>query len=268
MWAGLSDPPRSPKGPGLRREGYATSNRPDVAAVVGGLSLGAAALQQPAKLPSVRDIQKVRDNLYFVSGGDTYDRSTWTGGNTVVFVTEKGVVLVDTMLAGAGRGILERVKSVTDKPVTTIINTHTHYDHSGSNTEFPATVEYVAHENTQGEHGEADLPARHQLRRVQGRQRQVPAEAHLQGPADALLGQGPDRPVSLRARPHQRRYLRRVPRRARHAHGRHVPARAHAVHRRGRQRRQRGRVQSDAAARGRRPSRTSTPSSAAIPRRR
>ena len=29
-----------------------------------------------------------------------------------------------------------------------IINTHTHFDHTGSNTEFPATVEFVAHEGT------------------------------------------------------------------------------------------------------------------------
>ena len=114
----------------------------------GTLSIGAAALQQPQKLPPVRDIQKVRDNLYFISGGDTYDRPTWTGGNTAVFVTAKGVVVVDTMLPGAGPSLLARIKSVTDKPVITIINSHTHFDHSGSNTEFPATVEFVAHEGT------------------------------------------------------------------------------------------------------------------------
>jgi hypothetical protein len=57
-------------------------------------------------------------------------------------------VVVDTMLAGAGPSLLARIKSVTDKPVITIINTHTHFDHSGSNTEFPATVEFVAHEGT------------------------------------------------------------------------------------------------------------------------
>lgn len=114
----------------------------------GTLTIGAAAFQQPQKLPPVRDIQKVRDNLYFISGGDTYDRPTWTGGNTAVLVTAKGVVVVDTMLAGAGPSLLARIKSVTDKPVITIINTHTHFDHSGSNTEFPATVEFVAHENT------------------------------------------------------------------------------------------------------------------------
>src|SRR5213594_3077035 len=90
---------------------------------LGGALIGAAAGQQNQPLPPVRDIQKIRDNLYFISVGDT-------------------------MLANAGRGILERIRSVTDKPVTTIINTHTHFDHTGSNTEFPASVEFVAHENT------------------------------------------------------------------------------------------------------------------------
>src|SRR5262245_14983068 len=113
---------------------------------VGSLSIAAAGAQQ--KVQPVRQIQKVRDNLYFLSGGDTLDRSTWTGGNSVAFVTDQGVVLVDTMLAGAGAPMLAQVKSVTDKPVTAIINTHTHFDHTGSNTEFPSTVEFIAHENT------------------------------------------------------------------------------------------------------------------------
>jgi cyclase len=125
---------------------------------VGVLSVKLASYQQPQRLPDVRSIQKVRDNLYVISGGDTTDRSTWTGGNTAVFVTEKGVVLVDTMLAQAGPGILAQVRSVTDKPVTTIINTHTHYDHSGSNTEFPATVEFVAHENTRANMAKPTCP--------------------------------------------------------------------------------------------------------------
>lgn len=116
---------------------------------VGGLSMAAAGLQQQQqKLPTVRNIQKLRDNLYFISGGDVSDRSTWTGGNVMALVTNTGVVLVDTMLPGAGKSIIAQVKSVTDKPITTIINTHTHFDHTGSNTEFPATVEFVAHENT------------------------------------------------------------------------------------------------------------------------
>ena len=47
-----------------------------------------------------------------------------------------------------GPGILEKIKKVTGKPVTTIINTHTHGDHTGSNIEFPTVTEIVAHENT------------------------------------------------------------------------------------------------------------------------
>ena len=116
---------------------------------VGGLSIGAAALQQQQQKPqNVRQIQKLRDNLFFISGGELNERDTWTGGNSMVLVADKGVVLVDTMLPGAGRGILAQIKSVTDKPVTMVINTHTHFYHTGSNTEFPSTVEFVAHENT------------------------------------------------------------------------------------------------------------------------
>jgi glyoxylase-like metal-dependent hydrolase (beta-lactamase superfamily II) len=114
----------------------------------GALTIHAASLQQPAKLPPVRDMQKVKDNLYLISGGDTNDRSTWTGGNSLVFVTDKGVVLVDTMLPGAGASLLAKIKAVTDKPVTTVINTHTHFDHSGSNNELPASIEFVAHAGT------------------------------------------------------------------------------------------------------------------------
>ena len=40
------------------------------------------------------------------------------------------------------------MKTVTDKPITHIINTHTHGDHNGSNIFFPASVEIVTQENT------------------------------------------------------------------------------------------------------------------------
>jgi glyoxylase-like metal-dependent hydrolase (beta-lactamase superfamily II) len=62
------------------------------------------------------------------------------------------------MLPAAGPSLLARIKSVTDKPVTTIINTHTHYDHSGSNIEFPANIEFVAHENTRANMAKPKCP--------------------------------------------------------------------------------------------------------------
>ncbi len=93
-------------------------------------------------------IEKVKGNLYVIFGSDATNRPMFTGGNIGVFVTDAGVVLVDTKLAGYGPDILAQVRSVTSKPVTTIINTHAHADHTGSNEAFPATVEFVAHQNT------------------------------------------------------------------------------------------------------------------------
>jgi glyoxylase-like metal-dependent hydrolase (beta-lactamase superfamily II) len=90
----------------------------------------------------------VKDNYYIIASSSPLDRATFTGGNTGVFVTAAGVVVVDTKLAGYGADLLARIRAVTDKPVTTIINTHTHGDHTGSNEGFPASVEIVAHENT------------------------------------------------------------------------------------------------------------------------
>lgn len=92
-----------------------------------------------APAAGVSAIAKVADNLYQVPGA---------GGTTAVFVTAKGVVLVDTKLANNGQAILDQVKTVTDRPITHIINTHTHGDHNGSNQFFPASVEIVAHQNT------------------------------------------------------------------------------------------------------------------------
>jgi cyclase len=92
-----------------------------------------------AAQPQVATIEKLKDNLFVIKGG---------GGNTAAFVTSNGVVIVDTKLANWGQQIMDKIRSVTDKPVTTIVNTHTHGDHTGSNEFFPASVEIVAQENT------------------------------------------------------------------------------------------------------------------------
>ena len=106
--------------------------------LVGGLSMAVKAAQQPAPQPSVENIavEKVKDNLFVLRGG---------GGNTAVFVTATGVTLVDTKNPGWGQPLLDKVKTLTDKPVTRVINTHTHYDHTSGNVAMPATVEIVAH---------------------------------------------------------------------------------------------------------------------------
>ena len=107
----------------------------------GGLSMAVMAAQQPAPQPSVDNItvEKVKDNLFVLRGG---------GGNTAAFITANGVTLVDTKNPGWGQPLLDKVKTLTDKPVVRVINTHTHYDHTSGNVVMPATVEIVAHEMT------------------------------------------------------------------------------------------------------------------------
>jgi len=108
---------------------------------VGTLSLGVAAFQQPpaAAAPKVVEVEKLRDNLWMLKGG---------GGNTAVFVRTDGITVVDTKNPGWGQPILDQIKKISDKPITTIINTHTHGDHVSGNVEFPATVEVIVQENT------------------------------------------------------------------------------------------------------------------------
>jgi cyclase len=113
------------------------------------LAAGAASMaaQTPAA-PKVIDILKLKDNLYVLTSSTPGNAATFSGGNVAVFITDAGVTLVDDKLAGWGQAVLDKVKSVTDKPVTRIINTHTHGDHTGNNGFFGASVEIVAQENT------------------------------------------------------------------------------------------------------------------------
>jgi glyoxylase-like metal-dependent hydrolase (beta-lactamase superfamily II) len=114
--------------------------------VVFGLAVTGVAAQRGggggSRIPPTGTIEKIKDNLFKIPGA---------GSNTTVFVTAEGVVLVDTKLANNGEAILKQVQTVTDKPVTMLINTHTHPDHNGSNDYFKAArpmVQVVAHENT------------------------------------------------------------------------------------------------------------------------
>jgi cyclase len=106
----------------------------------GAISIAVSAAQQPPPQPSADNItvEKVKDNLFVLRGG---------GGNTAVFVQSKGVTIVDTKNPGWGQPLLDKIKTLTDKPVTTVINTHLHFDHVSGNVAMPASAEIVAHVN-------------------------------------------------------------------------------------------------------------------------
>ncbi len=108
------------------------------AVAVTGLGAMAVAAAQAPPAPKVVEAEKITDTLYVLKGG---------GGNTALFLTATGAVVVDTKNPGWGQPLLEAVRKVTDKPVTMVINTHAHYDHTNGQVEFPPSVEVVPHEN-------------------------------------------------------------------------------------------------------------------------
>jgi cyclase len=96
--------------------------------------------QRDSQAPKVLQVTKVRDNFYMLNGGS---------GNTSVFITKNnGVVVVDVKLPGWGSLIVDQIKSITDKPITTVILTKGNADQVGGLPEFPADIQIVAHENT------------------------------------------------------------------------------------------------------------------------
>jgi cyclase len=117
------------------------------------IAIGAAALAaqgQPQEPKVVKMVTlNVRDTLYLLTGG---------GGNTLALVDENtdGVIVIDSKLAGWGQPLLDAIKSVTDSPVTMIINTHAHGDHTGSNSNLPTAIQIVAHENTKANMAKMD----------------------------------------------------------------------------------------------------------------
>ena len=118
--------------------------------LAGAISMAVARQQTQQSQPVALEIQKVKDNLYMITGARS-------GGNTAAFITEKGVVVVDTKYPNYGPSILEKIKSVTPKPVIMVINTHTHGDHVGGNSGFTGAVEFIAHENCKA--GMEKMPA-------------------------------------------------------------------------------------------------------------
>ena len=105
--------------------------------VIGGLAIVNA--QPKPEEPKVVTVEKVKDNLFVLRGG---------GGNTAVLVMANGVAVVDAKNPGWGQPILAKIKELTPKPVSLLINTHTHGDHVSGNVEFPASVDVVVQENT------------------------------------------------------------------------------------------------------------------------
>jgi cyclase len=83
-------------------------------------------------------VTKVAGTVYMLEG---------SGGNIGVSVGEDGIVIVDDQFAPLAPKIKEALKSITDKPLKFVLNTHFHADHTGGNVQFGRDATIIAHEN-------------------------------------------------------------------------------------------------------------------------
>lgn len=88
---------------------------------------------------------KVKEGVYHAIGTGALT----VVGNSTVIVNDRDVIVVDDHVSPAAAWVLlEEVKAITDKPVTTVINTHFHFDHAHGNQIFAPGVQIIGHEFT------------------------------------------------------------------------------------------------------------------------
>ena len=109
-----------------------------VLAAIGAAHITGPAYAQGFRAPAQLSIERVKGELYMISG---------EGGNVAAYVTGEGVVLVDDMFDRNHDDILAAVASVTDEPIVYELNTHQHDDHAGGNLKLLPIADVIAHKN-------------------------------------------------------------------------------------------------------------------------
>lgn len=85
------------------------------------------------------DAQQLKENVYML---------TAQGGNIGIFIGEDGVFVIDDQYAHLTEMIVEKIKELSEKPITFLVNTHYHGDHTGGNENMAnlgATI--ISHDN-------------------------------------------------------------------------------------------------------------------------
>jgi cyclase len=101
-------------------------------------AITAFAQQQPPDFSKVEmKLTKVSGNVYMLEG---------MGGNIGVLAGDDGILMIDAEYAPLGDKIRAALKTISDKPVKYVVNTHWHGDHTSGNIAFGDSAT-IAHEN-------------------------------------------------------------------------------------------------------------------------
>jgi glyoxylase-like metal-dependent hydrolase (beta-lactamase superfamily II) len=120
-----------------------------VASIVDSTSVPVAAQENRAAGTAIAGrafrFNKVAEGVYHALGTGAMQ----VVGNSAVIVNDTDVVVVDDHVSPAAAwALVEEIKSITDKPVTTVVNTHFHFDHAHGNQIFGPSVQIIGHEFT------------------------------------------------------------------------------------------------------------------------
>jgi glyoxylase-like metal-dependent hydrolase (beta-lactamase superfamily II) len=88
---------------------------------------------------------KIQDGIYHAVGTGAMS----VGCNAAIIVNDEDVLVVDShSTPAAAWALAEQLKTITDKPIRYVINTHFHWDHAHGNQIYGPGVEIVGHEFT------------------------------------------------------------------------------------------------------------------------
>jgi len=88
---------------------------------------------------------KVKEGIYHAIGTGALA----VVGNSSIIVNDNDVIVIDDHVSPAAAWVLvDELKEITNKPVTTVINTHFHFDHAHGNQIFEPGVQIIGHEFT------------------------------------------------------------------------------------------------------------------------
>jgi len=96
--------------------------------------IAAAALAQNAPPPPgpPPTLVKVKDDLYIIQNqANNMADLIGYGGNATAYLTDAGVIMIDSKSDREHDDLIAKIKSLTDKPIKYVILTHNHGDHSG-----------------------------------------------------------------------------------------------------------------------------------------
>jgi glyoxylase-like metal-dependent hydrolase (beta-lactamase superfamily II) len=124
------------------------------------LSLVASAAWAQGQQPDFSAVQikvhQVSGNVYYLEG---------QGGNVGILVGDDGVLMIDDQFAPLSEKLTAAIRTLSNKPIRMLVNTHIHGDHTGGNANFGAMgIDIVAHDNVRvrlakGVNGGAPSPA-------------------------------------------------------------------------------------------------------------